>query len=167
MIRQVWRWFQSLIRRSNYQTEFADLKVYISDIGTKNFNGVSLLDGGYLNIAKDSDGNILALDKDDLNGEELNFILNGSVTVTNAGVQTIVDGELTTYVEDAIIAVADCQALVGTNIQRIQFTQEQVNILNENLAATVSRSKDVDVAEESTQFARNKILVQSGTAMLA
>ena len=35
-----------------------------------------------------------------------------------------------------------------------------------NLAAS-SRIRDVDVAEESTQFARYNILVQSGTAMLA
>ena len=35
-----------------------------------------------------------------------------------------------------------------------------------NLAAN-SRIRDVDVAEESTQYARYNILVQSGTAMLA
>ena len=35
-----------------------------------------------------------------------------------------------------------------------------------NLVAS-SRIRDVDVAEESTQFARYNILVQSGTAMLA
>ena len=33
--------------------------------------------------------------------------------------------------------------------------------------ATNSRIKDVDVADESTQFARYNILVQAGTAMLA
>ena len=59
------------------------------------------------------------------------------------------------------------RAKIGANIQRLTFTQEQVNILNENLSATVSRIKDIDVAEESTQYARYNILVQSGTAMLA
>ena len=37
----------------------------------------------------------------------------------------------------------------------------------ENLEAAISRIRDVDVAEESTQLARASILVQSGTAMLA
>jgi flagellin len=37
----------------------------------------------------------------------------------------------------------------------------------ENLTAASSVIKDVDVAEESTQYARTNILVQSGTAMLA
>ncbi|MED5277831.1 MAG: flagellin, partial [Verrucomicrobiota bacterium] len=37
---------------------------------------------------------------------------------------------------------------------------------NENLSAANSRIKDVDVANESTAYARANILVQSGTAML-
>ncbi|HEX2861735.1 MAG TPA: flagellin, partial [Lacunisphaera sp.] len=37
----------------------------------------------------------------------------------------------------------------------------------ENLSSAISRIRDVDVAEESTQFAKFNILVQSGTAMLA
>ena len=36
-----------------------------------------------------------------------------------------------------------------------------------NLEAANSRIVDVDVAQESTSFARFNILVQSGTAMLA
>lgn len=38
---------------------------------------------------------------------------------------------------------------------------------SENLSSTISRIRDVDVAEESTQFAKYNILVQAGTAMLA
>ena len=67
----------------------------------------------------------------------------------------------------AIENIATHRAKVGANIQRLQFNQEQISILNENLSATVSRIKDVNVAEESMQFARYNILVQSGTAMLA
>jgi flagellin len=67
----------------------------------------------------------------------------------------------------AIESVATHRAKVGANIQRINFTQEQVDILNENLSASVSRIKDIDVAQESTRYAKYNILVQSGTAMLA
>jgi flagellin len=70
-------------------------------------------------------------------------------------------------ISTAIENVATHRAKVGANIQRIQFTQDQISILNENLQTSVSRIKDVDVANESTQFARYNILVQSGTAMLA
>jgi flagellin len=49
----------------------------------------------------------------------------------------------------------------------LNFTSEQLAVLKENLQAATSRIKDVNVAEESTQYARYNILVQAGTAMLA
>jgi flagellin len=70
-------------------------------------------------------------------------------------------------IQTAIQALADMRAKVGANIQRLNMTDDQVNILNENLSAANSRIMDIDVAEESTRFARANILVQSGTAMLA
>jgi flagellin len=39
--------------------------------------------------------------------------------------------------------------------------------LKNNLSAANSRITDVDVAQESTKYARYNILVQAGTAMLA
>jgi flagellin len=56
---------------------------------------------------------------------------------------------------------------MGANIQRLNLRGEQLSILNENLSSANNRLKDVDVAAESTQFAKMNILVQSGTAMLA
>ena len=44
---------------------------------------------------------------------------------------------------------------------------DQLGVLNDNISAANSRIKDVDVASESTQFAKYNILVQAGTAMLA
>jgi flagellin len=67
----------------------------------------------------------------------------------------------------AITQLATDRATVGANISRLTYSSEQLSVLKDNLAAANSRIKDVDVAEESTQFARYNILVQSGTAMLA
>lgn len=142
---------------SNYNVEFTDLKNYISDIGTKEFNGVSLFDGSGLSVTKDSDANTWTLNASDLNDTDLTSVIASGFTVTS----TL--ASLTAAVEN----VSTHRAQVGANIQRLQLTNEQVGILNENLAASVSRIKDVDVAQESTNFARYNILVQSGTAMLA
>ena len=43
----------------------------------------------------------------------------------------------------------------------------QLGVLHDSLSAADSRIKDVDVAQESTNYARYSILVQAGTAMLA
>ena len=69
-------------------------------------------------------------------------------------------------IQTSIQNLADLRASVGSNIQRLKFSADQVEILNQNLTAANSRIKDVDVAKESTEFSRNNILVQSGTAML-
>jgi flagellin len=50
---------------------------------------------------------------------------------------------------------------------RLTYVTDQLGILKDNLTAANSRMKDVDLAQESTQYARYNILVQSGTAMLA
>ena len=144
---------------TNYNTEFTDLKSYISDIGTKAFNGVSLFNGTALAITKDSDGGTWALNSSSLNAIDVTSVIASAFAVSS----TTAVATLNTAIEN----VAAHRAKIGANIQRIQYTQEQVSILNENLQASVSRIKDVDVANESTQFARYNILVQSGTAMLA
>ena len=143
--------------KTNYNTEFTDLKNYISDIGTKEFNGVSLFDGSAMSVTKDSDGNTWSLNASDLNDTDITSVIASGFVVTSAL------STLTTSIEN----VSTHRAKVGANIQRLQLTNEQVGILNENLAASVSRITDVDVATESTRFAKYNILVQSGTAMLA
>ena len=143
--------------KTNYLTEFTDLKNYISDIGTKDFNGVSLFDGTNMAVTKDSDANTWSLNATALNGADLVSVIASGFVVTS----TL--ATMTTAIE----AVSTHRAQIGANIQRLQLTNEQVGILNENLASSVSRIVDVDVAEESTRFAKYNILVQSGTAMLA
>ena len=150
--------------KANYETEFTDLRSYISDIGTKNFNGVSLFNGGGLAVTKDSDVGTWTLNASTLNGSDVQTVVGFAGQVGTFAATT---ANAVATLKTAIEAVATHRAKVGANIQRLQFTQEQVGILNENLSASVSRIKDVDVAQESTQFARYNILVQSGTAMLA
>ena len=72
-----------------------------------------------------------------------------------------------TNVKAAIDQLATDRATLGANISRLASTSGQLSVLKDNLSAANSRIKDVDVAEESTNFARYNILVQAGTAMLA
>jgi flagellin len=63
--------------------------------------------------------------------------------------------------------LASDRARIGSYQTRLNFTAEQLAVSKENLTAASSRIQDVDMADESTEFARANILVQSGTAMLA
>jgi len=147
--------------RGLYNQEFTTLAAYVTDLGGKDFNGVTLFDGAALNVTTDSDGNTFATTGVDLSGASYTAATAASVdTVSNATAALAA-------IKDAISQLASDRANVGANISRMSLYSEQLGVLKDNLSAANSRIKDVDVAEESTRFAKYNILVQAGTAMLA
>jgi flagellin len=154
--------------RSNYSVEFTQLQNYISDIGTKNFNGVTLFATAGEAVTIDSAASKFTMNAVDMTSST---VTAGLANIYNASSSAIANtasaASALSNIQTAIQNLADMRAKVGANIQRLNMTDDQVNILNENLASANSRIKDIDVAEETTEFARFNILVQSGTAMLA
>jgi flagellin len=147
--------------RALYNKEYTTLGNYITDLASRTFNGVSLFDGTGKNITTDSEGNMFAMTGVNLGAAAYTSAAGGSVTtVANANAAL-------TAVKVAIDQLASDRATVGANISRLTSYSDQLGVLKDNLTAANSRIKDVDVAEESTQFARYNILVQAGTAMLA
>lgn len=147
--------------RALYGSEFTQLGAYITDVAGKEFNGVALFGGASLNVTTDEDGGTFSMSGVNL-GAGAYTAATGSSVSTLAGAATAL-----TNVTAAIDQLASDRATIGANITRLTMTSEQLGVLSDNLAAANSRIKDVDVAEESTQFARYNILVQAGTAMLA
>ena len=80
---------------------------------------------------------------------------------------TATDPDAIQKITDAIQHVATQRATLGASQSRLELASTTLQVENENLSSAISRIRDVDVAEESTQYARYNILVQSGTAMLA
>ena len=81
------------------------------------------------------------------------------VTVTTANVATLV--------VNGIQQIATERANLGASQSRLELSATMLATEGVNLEAAISRIRDVDVATESTQFAKGNILVQAGTAMLA
>lgn len=77
------------------------------------------------------------------------------------------DSDAIQKITDAIQHIAQQRASLGAAQSRLELASTTLDIEFENLSSAISRIRDVDVAEESTNFARYNILVQSGTAMLA
>ena len=150
---------------SNYTAEFTTLQAYISDVTTKTYNGVTLFSTSGLSVTIDSDGVTLATTGADLAGATSSGVINAysgiSISTSTAAYSAL------NQIKTAIQALANMRAQVGSNISRLNLTDNQLEILNENLTAAKSRISDVDIAHESAEFARLNILVQSGTTMLA
>jgi flagellin len=147
--------------RALYQTEFTQLSEYITSASTKDFNGVSLFSGTSLNVTVDSEGDNFAMQGVSMGDAVYVAAIGSSVADRTAAEQAL------TNVKAAITKLSEDRATIGAYQARMNSTVEQLMVSKENLTAASSRIQDVNVAEESTQYAKQNILVQSGTAMLA
>ncbi len=94
--------------------------------------------------------------------------LPGGADVRDQGAVTIGNANLTLgIVDNAIDQVSKQRADMGSFQNRLELAIEGIDAGAENLQASESRIRDVDVARESVEFTRNQILIQSSTAMLA
>jgi flagellin len=154
--------------RSLYQQEFNTLASYINNVSTKDFNGVSLFNdtsAAPLKVTIDSDANTFTMKGVDLTAATYAGLVNDSVaTVGNASSGAV---KALNDVKSAISQLAADRANIGANIETLSDYSNQLGTLNNNLSAANSQIMDVDVAQESTNYAKENILVQTGTAMLA
>jgi len=159
--------------RKDYQSEFSTLAGYITDTATKDFNGVSLFSGNDLSVT--TDGNTgkfamtgIALSGSTTAGQKYVAVTGDGGSNAMADVSTTTGAAAAlTSVTNAIDQLATDRATVGANVERLTYTSSELNVLNDNLAAANSQITDVDVAQESTNYAKAQILVQSGVSMLA
>ena len=147
--------------RGLYQQEFNTLANYVNNVATKDFNGVSLFDGSSLNVTVDSDAKTFTMTGVDMTGSNFKNLLSDSIGTTAGAISALTD------VKTAISALAADRANIGANIEALTNYSNQLSTLNNNLSSANSQIMDVDVAQESTNYAKYNILVQTGTAMLA
>jgi flagellin len=148
-----------------YNQEFKTLGSYITDVATKDFNGVSLFNdtsGAKLAVTVDSEAaNNFKMTGANLGASAYTTAVAGTID-TAANAQTALGN-----IKLAINQLAADRAGIGANIESLTMYSDQLGTLKNNLSAANSRITDVDVAQESTQYAKYNILVQTGTAMLA
>ncbi len=152
---------KSVSDKSLYDQEFQTLGSYISDVSSKDFNGVSLFNGVTLNVTVDSDANTFGSSGINLTNATYTTAIASTIDTTANAVSALAN------VKAAINQLAQDRASIGANIESLSYYSDQLGTLKNNLSAANSRIMDVDVASESTRYAKYNILVQSGTAMLA
>jgi flagellin len=143
--------------------EVSQLCAEISKIGADTkFNGIALLSGGStitFQIGAE-DGQTIAVSGIQLFGAGQTFsvdsaVLNFSGTINLASIDA------------AIQNISNQRATFGSVQNRLEHTLNNLSTFQENLQASESRIRDVDMAQEMTEFTKLQILQQAGTAMLA
>ena len=69
--------------------------------------------------------------------------------------------------DDVMSNVSGQRGQIGAGQNRLTFAIDNLASMRENLMAANSRIRDVDVAEETSEFTRNQILSQAGVSVLA
>lgn len=91
-----------------------------------------------------------------------------SLTVNNISVATSSSASNSiSTINAAIVAVSTQRSTLGAVQNRLEHTISNLDNASENLTAAESRIRDVDMAEEMSEYSKNNILQQAAQAMLA
>ncbi|MDZ8117254.1 flagellin [Pontiella agarivorans] len=172
---------KSDIDRTVLQQEFAQMQDEIARITTGanaagKFNGVALFQGGpgiMQQVGADG-GQTFSSAAVDLTTASADDLGNGTTwgeLIDSAGSITISaqpDAETAvTELQLGIDFLSGKRADVGAEMNRMEQTLDGLRSYEENIMATESRIRDVDVAKETSEMTKYQILQQVGTAMLA
>ena len=142
-------------------SEVKQLEAEIQRIsGAAEFNGIKLLNGlGTVTFQVGAqDGQVITVSTATLyNGA----ISTAAFSLTAAGATDIQE------IDQAIDAVSAQRASFGAVQNRLEHTLHDLATYQENLTASESRIRDVDMASEMVEFTKLQILQQAGVAMLA
>jgi flagellin len=154
--------------RAEIQKENADLISEIDRIATTTqFNTQNLLDGTGgtagtftlqigANTTQTLDVTFASMKSTDLKVDAVD--LGTDSATSTAAIQTI---------DDATKLVSDERANMGASQNRLEHTINNLGTSSENLTSAESRIRDVDMAQEMSEFSKDNILSQASQAMLA
>jgi flagellin len=147
------------------QEEVDQISAQITDIKTNTaFNGIKLLDGSTpvtLQVGVEST-QTLTLAAASFNLTAVDAAVAGYDLSTQANATIALAG-----IETQINAVSAARSYLGANQNRLEHNINNVNTAAENLTASESQIRDVDMAKEMMNFTKNNILSQAAQAMLA
>ncbi|HEX3027926.1 MAG TPA: flagellin [Clostridia bacterium] len=150
--------------RSAIETELTDLQAEITRISDNTqFNTKTLLDGTMSAVFQVGANS----------GEVISLAIGTDMDATGLGVNAIsvassVDAQASiTAINSAIATVSTNRATLGAKQNRLEHTINNLDTAAENLQASESRIRDVDMAKEMMSYTKSNILNQAATAMLA
>ena len=167
------------VERSYTESEFQALNSEIDRIAkVTNYNRQELLSTTATRFGNGGAGSVLWVDANNTVGVDSITITIDTLTTTALGLSTggVSSTHLTSQLSSvvaissldiAINSVNTMRSDMGAFINRLEHAINNLAISNTNQQAAESLIRDVDFAQETSQFTRNQILTQSATAMLA
>jgi len=136
------------------------------------FNGISLLDGTLSSAKLQVGANSVA----SINVIDISTVLSNASDASTIGISLTASGatwsgdNIRSYLDSldaGLTTINNRRSQLGAYQNRLESALENLNIMNENLRASESRIRDLDVAEESANMAKQQILQQASASVLA
>ncbi|WP_026911699.1 flagellin [Patulibacter minatonensis] len=139
--------------------EVSQLTTELGAIGTRaDFNGTKLLNAS---------GTVtFQVGANDSETTTVSLVSLGSKLGSVAGATTL-SGMTLSSIDAAIKDVSQTRADFGAVQNRLEHTLNSLSVTQENLTASESRIRDVDMANEMVALTKNQVLSQAGTAILS
>jgi flagellin len=162
--------------RQAISAEVQQLGKEISDITTKTeFNGIKLLTGGTVTFQVGAEsGDTIVLTKTEMSAAigtagtgGLDELIDIGSATTVASADTAFSALTIDSIDEAIKNVSNARSTFGAIQNRLEHRLNNLATYQENLVASESRIRDVDMAQEMVNFTKLGILQQAGTSMLA
>ena len=153
-----------------YQKEFNVLNEAVAATANKQFSDIDLFktttNGATSTIISiDENGNLLTILPVDLSSAVYTDAIKAAGSELSIG--NSADAEATLdKIKKLLEYLQQERTSIGATQSRVEFALSQLSTSKENLSQAKSRISDVNVAEETTRYARSQILVASGTQML-
>ena len=168
---------------SNSSTDKTDIQAEVDQLTQEidrqrtasNFNGLNLLkgtagSGGTVTFQVGANaGDTLTATFSDIEGSSglggLGF--SWSSASTGGTVIDLSNANALTSLTSAIDNISSMAATLGAVQNRLQYTSDSISSTEQNLSASNSQIKDVNMAQEMTNMTQQQILEQAGASMLA
>jgi flagellin len=162
--------------RQMIQVEVSQLVDEVNRIASHaQFNGMNMLTGAF---AKGSPGVAIQVGA---NADQSKTIFIGTMSalalglqentgqgVKSIGISTAADANISlAKLDKALETITKQRADLGAYQSRFEMAGKGVAIASENLTASESRIRDVDMATQMVSYTKNQVLQQAGSAMLA
>ena len=131
------------------------------------------LDGLKITVsAGSSSGNTFQIGADNDAYNQISISVTGTrqadLGLTSLDLSTAANGQAAlSLVDTAIGSLAGARGDIGASMNRLAYASANLATTIENQQAAESTIRDVDMATEMTDFTKNQILLQAGTAMLS
>jgi flagellin len=162
-------------QRTIMNNEFTQMMAEIDRISTNtSFNSVSMLNSAGTVSSGGNTGNVVRIhfgedsyiDVAGVNVQTTSLIDSASA-ISIAGADGTAAQAALAQVTTAIERKDSARASLGYMMNRLESTNEVLNIQSENMMTAESRISDVDVATEAANLTRSQVLAQAGVSMLA